>query len=70
VDGLTGDDILVRCQRLAALLGDKFTVLYECPSVGQALGPSNGQSNPFLYLNSAATAPHLHIQIKIGQVYP
>ncbi len=70
IAGLDGDQILALCQRLAATLGFKFTVLYEVPSLGQSLAPSGGQSNPHLYVNAGATAPHIHLQVKIGQTYP
>lgn len=70
IAGLTGDQILALCQRLHATLGLKFTVLYEVPSLGQAQGPASGQSNPYLYVNAGATAPHLHVQVKIGSTYP
>jgi hypothetical protein len=70
VEGLSGQDILTLCQQLQSMLGAKFTVLYECPSTGQALAPGNGQTNPFIYINVGATGPHIHIQVRIGQTYP
>lgn len=51
--------------RLVRQLGPLFTVLYECPT---------HQTDPRLatiaYVNEHATAPHFHVQVKIGQIYP
>lgn len=69
IEGLTGDQIAVFCQRLKATLGAKFTVLYEVPTAAQAL-PSTMDLSPYLYVNAGATGPHVHVQVKIGETYP
>lgn len=70
IQDLTGDQIFALCQRLKATLGAKFTILYEVPSAAQAVKSNIGDLSPYLYVNAGATAPHIHVQVKIGATYP
>lgn len=50
---------------LRQVLGERFTILYECPSA-----PSDPQLLAIAYVNGQATGCHLHVQRKKGMVYP
>lgn len=52
-------------QTAAAILGPRFTVLYEVPSE-----PTDPQLKAIAFVNGAASGPHLHVQVKRGTVYP
>lgn len=46
-------------------LGSKFTVIYECPQM-----PTDSILRTIATVNPKATAPHIHMQVKIGYEYP
>jgi hypothetical protein len=50
---------------LKQVLGERFTVLYECPEP-----PKEPALAAIAYTNPNATGSHLHIQRKRGTVYP
>lgn len=50
---------------LKALLGFKWTVLYEVPQK-----PNDILLADIAVVNPKATAPHIHVQVKIGHEYP
>ena len=45
--------------------GIRFTVLYE-----SAARPVDSQLAAMYYANPGASAPHIHVQLAIGEVYP
>lgn len=65
VHALNVDQVIVVRTQLLALLGPHFTVLYERPD-----HPTEPRLAAIAYVNPAATAPHLHIQVKRGETYP
>lgn len=62
---LTIPQILQVKRFLAHTLGDRFTVLYETPTV-----PTDPQLVTIATINGDATGPHLHIQVRKGTEYP
>lgn len=52
-------------RHLREVLGAKFTVLYESP-----VKPESEALSEIVYLNSKATGPHIHIQVRKGEEYP
>ena len=50
---------------LEQILTDAFTVLYETPEK-----PPDPQLAPIAYVNSGASAPHFHIQVRKGTAWP
>lgn len=52
-------------RQLEQILGERFTVLYEVPSL-----PTDPMLIAIAYVNAEATGPHFHIQRKRGTVYP
>lgn len=65
VRDLTVPELVRLRQVLQSSLGPRFTVLYECP-----LPPSDPALLAIAFINKDASAPHLHIQILKGSVYP
>lgn len=65
VAGLTVDQILDIRHQLQVELGAGFTVLYE-----SAVTPADARLQVIVYLDPHATAPHFHVQVKNGTVYP
>ncbi len=68
VSGLEPDEVIRRYQWLGSALGRKFLVLYEVPptvldTLPQAL-------KDLAYVNAGATAVHMHIALRHGQVFP
>lgn len=63
--GWSAPTILHAVDYLTHTLGPLFTVLYEVPTV-----PSDPHFAAIAYHNPGATAPHLHVQTKKGQLYP
>lgn len=59
------DHILDVRERLMRGLGQLFTVLYERPD-----HPTDKRLAVIAYVNSKASAPHLHVQRKTGTLYP
>jgi hypothetical protein len=56
--------VMVRAE-LIVQLGPAFTVLYESPTK-----PTDPRLQLIVWLNAGATAPHIHVQVKKGTVYP
>jgi hypothetical protein len=50
---------------LATYLGPAFTVLFEAPEL-----PADPDLQHLVYLNKAASGPHLHLQPRKGTVWP
>mgnify|MGYP003500660993 CR=1 FL=1 len=65
IKGWSATDIDTAHKELRSQLGPAFTVLYEVPSQ-----PSDPTLRPIAYVNSKATGPHFHIQVKKGTTYP
>jgi hypothetical protein len=65
VGGFTVDQVLDLRRRLQLELGPLFTVLYERPDA-----PPDPRLAVIAYINPHATAPHFHVQVKRGTVYP
>lgn len=64
--GMAPDDlVLLRAHLMEALPADLFTVLYEVPQL-----PGPGVLQAIATLNTRASAPHLHLQVRKGTVYP
>lgn len=68
VSGLEAAEVVRRYQWLGSVLGRKFLILYEVPpsvldSLPQAL-------KDLAYVNAGATAVHMHIALRHGQVFP
>jgi hypothetical protein len=64
VNGFAEGQILALVDYLRKQLGPSFTVLYEVPT------KPSGVLASMAYVNPGATAPHLHLQVKKGVVYP
>lgn len=66
VRGLTVQEILRLTRYLKQMLGERFTVLFECPTL-----PTDRDLASIAYVNGDATGQHLHIQVsKSVSIYP
>ena len=64
IHGLTEEQILALYNSLTVELGGAFTVLYEVKE------HTVGMLTKIEYLSLHATAPHIHVQSKIGTSWP
>lgn len=65
VRDLTVPEILRLRENLQATLGPRFTVLFESPTK-----PADPALADIATINTGASAPHVHIQVKRGTSYP
>lgn len=65
VRDLTPDTILLVRHFLQMFLGTGFTVLYEVPEP-----PAHPGLRVIAFVNAAATAAHVHVQLRNGFTYP
>lgn len=65
VSDLSPEKILSSYKCVRSVLGDLFYVQYEVNAV-----PVNGALRNIAVVNSAATAPHFHLQALKGTIYP
>ena len=65
VANFTNDQTLQALKFLSSVLGDSFYVQYEVPAT-----PVNGALKNVAIVNSGATAPHLHVQVRKGVAWP
>lgn len=65
VRGLTVQQILKLVRLLKQLLGERFTVLFECPTM-----PPEPELAAIAFVNGDATGQHVHIQTAIGASFP